>query len=137
MTALLPNLFAGRWQTGTGTGTPLFDPVLGTELARVSSSGIDLAEGFAFARAQGGTALRALSYGQRAALLTKITEVLQANRDAYDEIATANSGTVAKDSRLRRAGGLRALNFYHRRSAIRGSSLALEALAKQGVAWPL
>ena len=66
---LLPNFFAGRWQTGTGAGTPLFDPVLGTELARVSSSGIDLAEGFAFAREQGGSALRALSYGQRAALL--------------------------------------------------------------------
>ena len=30
-------------------------PVLGTELARVSSAGLDLAEGFAFARAQGGT----------------------------------------------------------------------------------
>ena len=53
-TALLPNFFAGRWQTGTGAGTPMFDPVLGTELARVSSSGIDLAEGFAFAREQGG-----------------------------------------------------------------------------------
>jgi len=48
-TALLPNFFAGRWQTGTGAGTPLLDPVLGTELARVSSAGIDLAEGFAFA----------------------------------------------------------------------------------------
>ena len=82
-TSILPNFFAGRWQTGTGAGTPLFDPVLGTELARVSNAGIDLAEGFAFAREQGGAALRALSYGQRAALLTKITEVLQANRDAY------------------------------------------------------
>ena len=80
-TALLPNFFAGRWQTGTGAGTPMFDPVLGTELARVSSAGIDLAEGFAFAREQGGAALRALSYGQRAALLTKIVEVLQANRE--------------------------------------------------------
>jgi hypothetical protein len=36
-TALLPNFFSGRWQTGTDAGTPLFDPVLGTELARVSS----------------------------------------------------------------------------------------------------
>ena len=52
-TPLLPNFFAGRWQTGAGTGTPLFDPVLGTELARVSSAGIDLEEGFAFARQQG------------------------------------------------------------------------------------
>ena len=74
---LLPNFFAGRWQVGQGAGTPLFDPVLGTELVRVSNTGIDLAEGFAFAREHGGAALRALSYGQRAGLLAKIVEVLQ------------------------------------------------------------
>jgi 3,4-dehydroadipyl-CoA semialdehyde dehydrogenase len=34
-------------------------------------------------------------------------------------------------------GGLRALNFYHRRTAVQGSSLALDALAAQGVALPL
>jgi len=34
-------------------------------------------------------------------------------------------------------GGLRALNFYHRRSAVQGSALALDALATQGVALPL
>ena len=80
--ALLPNFFAGRWQSGSDAGIPLHDPVLGTELVRVSSTGIDLAEGFAFAREQGGSALRALSYGQRAALLGRIVEVLQAHREA-------------------------------------------------------
>jgi 3,4-dehydroadipyl-CoA semialdehyde dehydrogenase len=34
-------------------------------------------------------------------------------------------------------GGTRALNFYHRRTAVQGSSLALDALAAQGVALPL
>ena len=34
-------------------------------------------------------------------------------------------------------GGLRALNFYHRRTAVQGSTLALEQLAAQGVALPL
>jgi 3,4-dehydroadipyl-CoA semialdehyde dehydrogenase len=29
-------------------------------------------------------------------------------------------------------GGLRALNFYHRRTAVQGSSLALDQLATQG-----
>lgn len=28
---LLPNFFSGRWQSGTGPGTALLDPVLGTE----------------------------------------------------------------------------------------------------------
>ncbi|MDO9200149.1 MAG: 3,4-dehydroadipyl-CoA semialdehyde dehydrogenase, partial [Hydrogenophaga sp.] len=53
-TPLLPNFFAGRWQTGAGNGTTLLDPVLGTPLVRVSNTGLDLAEGFAFAREQGG-----------------------------------------------------------------------------------
>ena len=60
MTELLSNYAAGRWQAGTGNGIPLFDPVLGNELVRVDSTGLDLAEGFAFAREQGGAALRAL-----------------------------------------------------------------------------
>mgnify|MGYP003523324725 CR=1 FL=1 len=56
---LLPNFVAGRWVTGTGSGTPLFDPVLGTELVRVDATGLDLAEAFRFAREEGGAALRA------------------------------------------------------------------------------
>ena len=72
---LLPNFAAGRWQTGTGAGTPLWDPVLGTPLVRVDNTGLDLAEAFAFAREQGGAALRALGYAERAALLAEVVKV--------------------------------------------------------------
>ena len=123
--SLLPNFFAGRWQTGTDGGKPLFDPVLGTELARVSSQGIDLAEGFAFAREKGGAALRALSYGQRAALLTRITEVLQANRNAYFDIATANCGTVLKDSGVDIDGAIFTLGYYAKQGAALGDAQLL------------
>ena len=82
MTELLSNYVAGRWQAGNGAGTPLIDPVLGTELARVDATGLDLAEAFGFARETGGAALRALTYRQRAGLLAAIVKVLQANRDA-------------------------------------------------------
>jgi len=98
MTELLSNYAAGRWQAGTGNGTPLFDPVLGNALVRVDSTGLDLAEAFTFARQQGGAALRALTYRERAALLAAIVKVLQAHRDTYYEIATANAGTVKNDS---------------------------------------
>jgi 3,4-dehydroadipyl-CoA semialdehyde dehydrogenase len=124
-TALLPNFFAGRWQTGTGVGTPLMDPVLGTELARVSNAGIDLAEGFAFAREQGGAALRALSYGQRAALLARIVDVLQAKRESYYEIATANSGTVARDSAVDIDGGIFTLGYFAKQGAALGDATLL------------
>ncbi len=120
--SLLPNFLAGRWQTGAGEGTPLFDPVLGTELVRVSNAGLDLTEGFAFARQHGGNALRALSYGQRAHLLSRIAEVLQSHRDAYFEIATANSGTVTKDSSVDIDGAIFTLGYYAKQGAALGEA---------------
>ena len=112
MTELLSNYLDGRWQAGTGAGTPLFDPVLGTELVRVDATGLDLAAGFNFAREQGGSALRTLTYRERAGLLGSALKVLQANRDAYYDIATANSGTVKNDSAVDIDGGLFTLGTY-------------------------
>ena len=112
MTQLLSNFISGRWQNGTGSGVALLDPVLGTELARVDATGLDLPAGFAFAREQGGAALRAMTYAERAALLGAAVKVLQANRDAYYEIATANSGTVKNDSAVDIDGGIFTLGTY-------------------------
>ncbi|MEO5736835.1 MAG: 3,4-dehydroadipyl-CoA semialdehyde dehydrogenase [Variovorax sp.] len=112
MTELLPNFVAGRWQAGSGDGVPLFDPVLGTELARVDATGLDLAAAFGFARDTAGAALRALTYRERAALLGAIVKVLQANRDLYYEIATANSGTVKNDSAVDIDGAIFTLGQY-------------------------
>jgi 3,4-dehydroadipyl-CoA semialdehyde dehydrogenase len=111
-TELLPNFLGGQWQSGSGAGTPLFDPVTGAELVRVDATGLDLAGGFAFAREQGGAALRALTYKQRGALLGDVLKVLQAQRDAYYDIATANSGTVKNDSAVDIDGGLFTLGVY-------------------------
>ncbi|MDG5974989.1 aldehyde dehydrogenase [Hydrogenophaga taeniospiralis CCUG 15921] len=124
-TPLLPNFLAGRWQDGTGHGATLLDPVLGTPLVRVSSAGLDLAEGFAFAREQGGAALRALTYQQRAALLGEIVKVLQANRDAYYEIATANCGTTTKDSAVDIDGGIFTLGYYAKQGEALGDAKLL------------
>ena len=112
MTELLANYLGGQWHTGTGTGTTLTDPVLGDALVRVDATGLDLAAGFAHARNRGGAALRALTYRQRAALLAQAVQVLNANRDAYYAIATANSGTVKNDSAVDIDGGIFTLGTY-------------------------
>ena len=114
MTEILANFAAGRWQTGTGPGAVLTDPVLGTELVRVDSTGLDLAEAFAFARDQAGPALRAMTYRERAALLGAVVKVLQTHRDAYYDIATANAGTVKNDSAVDIDGGIFTLGQYAR-----------------------
>lgn len=112
MTPLLPNHLAGRWIEGTGEGTLLRDPVLGTGLVRVDATGLDLREGFAFARREGASALRAMHYAARAELLAKIMKVLQGHRAEYDEIATANSGTVKSDSAIDIDGAIYTLSTY-------------------------
>lgn len=114
MTELLANHVAGRWQHGTGPGTELRDPVLGTALVRVDATGLNLPEAFAFAREQGGAALRAATYRERAAMLGAVAKVLQAHRDSYYDIATANSGTVKTDSAVDIDGGLFTLGQYAR-----------------------
>ena len=114
MTERLANYLCGQWQTGTGAGIPLYDPVLGDELVQVDATGLDLGAGFGFAREQGGTALRALNYRERGALLAEALKVLQAQREAYYEIATANSGTVKNDSAIDIDGGLFTLGSYAR-----------------------
>lgn len=137
MTELLANHVAGRWQTGTGPGSRLLDPVLGTELVRVDASGLDLHAAFAFARDTGGKALRAMSYAQRAQLLADIAAVLQTHRDAYYEISTANSGTVKNDTAVDVDGGIYTLGQYAKWGTALGNAKHLSdgaavALAKEG-----
>lgn len=139
MTELLKNFVGGQWVAGNGPGTLLRDPVLGTDLVRVSRDGIDVAAGFHFARSAGGTALRAMTYAQRAAMLGEIGKVLQANRDAYYDIATANSGTVKNDSAVDIDGGIYTLGQYARWGTALGEQRALvdgarAKLAKEGFA---
>ncbi len=137
MSELLLNHLGGQWRPGTGAGTALFDPVLGHELVRVDATGLDLPAGFAFAREQGGAALRALTYRQRADMLGAIVKLLQANRDAYFEIATANSGTVKNDSAVDIDGAIYTLGIYAKLGAALGEQRFLldgepAALAKDG-----
>ncbi len=133
MSDLLPNHLAGRWQAGRGPGTALFDPVLGTELVRVDNTGLDLEEGFEFARREGGAALRAMSYAQRAGLLGAVQKVLQGGRDAYYEISTANSGTVQRDTAIDVDGAIYTVGVYARLGAALGERAFLLDEAAQSL----
>jgi len=129
----LANYINGQWQEGAGSGSPVLDPVTGEELARVSADGIDMRAGYEWARKQGGPALRALSYAERAALLGRIGEVLQANRDKYYEISLRNSGTVKNDTAVDVDGAIYTLSYY----AKLGGKLTGSQLRLDGEATPL
>ena len=91
----LQSYLAGRWQDGTGPGTPLKDPVTGEVLATASGDGLDMAEALDYGRSSGGPALRALTFAGRAGLINALAGVLAENRERFNAIAQANSGNTA------------------------------------------
>lgn len=108
----LQSFLSGQWQDGAGEGLALYNPVNGAELARASGEGLDLASALAFGRERGGTALRAMSYGERAAMLKAVAGVLTDNRERYQQIALENSGNTAGDAALDVDGGIGTLKYY-------------------------
>ncbi|MBR1177023.1 3,4-dehydroadipyl-CoA semialdehyde dehydrogenase [Bradyrhizobium sp. KB893862 SZCCT0404] len=112
MTDILQNYLGGRWIAGVNGGVSLRDPIRGTDLVRVDATGLDLKAGFAFSRREGGGALRSLTYRQRGEMLGAIAKLLQGRRDAYYEIALANSGTVKNDSAVDIDGAIYTISTY-------------------------
>src|SRR5204863_7272662 len=121
----LPNFVEGQWIEGGGEGEPLIDPVLGTEIARVSSEGVRYGEALHHARAVGGPALRTLTYAQRAALLGRIAEVLSAHRDDYFRIALENLGATKTDAAFDIDGAIYTLKYYAKAGAALGDARVL------------
>ncbi|MGJ5199536.1 MULTISPECIES: 3,4-dehydroadipyl-CoA semialdehyde dehydrogenase [unclassified Bradyrhizobium] len=120
MTENLQSYLGGRWRSGSQGGASLYDPIRGTELARVGNTGLDVADGFQFARDTGAAALRSLTYRERGGLLEGIVNTLQRNRDAYYEIAQANSGTVRSDSAIDIDGAIYTVSTYAKLAASLG-----------------
>lgn len=125
MSIFLNNYLSGSWQPHSGNPQVLRDPVTGEELATAGGRAEGLEEGFEHARAKGAPALQAMTYGQRAAMLADISKVLQANRDAYYEIALANSGTTQADSAVDIEGATFTLSYYARIGAALGDARML------------
>jgi 3,4-dehydroadipyl-CoA semialdehyde dehydrogenase len=129
----LANFVFGQWREGTGPGEPMVDPVTGEELARVSSQGVDIESALAFARSEGGSGLRLLTYNQRADLLAKIGEILTANRDEYFRISLLNSGTTQADASFDVDGAIYTMKYY----AKMGRTLEEKGRLKEGAVIPL
>ena len=80
MTRLLESYAAGRWYAAPDEGTPLHDASTGEEVARISSTGLDLAGAARYARDVGGPALRALTFHERAGILKALADAREAAR---------------------------------------------------------
>lgn len=125
MTNYLHNHLAGQWQAQAAAVNLLRDPVTGAHIASTGGQAEQLQAGFEFARGQGGQALQAMSYGERAAMLDQVLKVLQANRDAYYDISLANSGTTKADSAVDIEGACFTLGYYAKLGAGLGDARVL------------
>ncbi|HWC83136.1 MAG TPA: phenylacetic acid degradation bifunctional protein PaaZ [Pseudonocardiaceae bacterium] len=108
---VLRSYLDGRWQTGSGEGTLLHDAVTGAELARVSSTGLDLAAALEHGRRVGGPALRELTFHQRAALLKALASNLREHRDELYALS-AQAGSTRGDAKFDVDGGIGVLFGY-------------------------
>ena len=112
MTNYLHNYLGGRWQSAAEVANTLLDPVTGAKIATTGGRAADLDASFEFARSEGASALQAMTYGERAAMLDQVLKVLQANREDYYAISLTNSGTTKADSAVDIEGACFTLGYY-------------------------
>ena len=105
VSALLESYAAGRWFRADDDGRPVLDAVTGDEVARVSSTGLDLGSMVAHGREVGGPALRALTFHERASLLKQVAKVLLEHKDEFYDLSF-RTGATRRDSAVDIDGGI-------------------------------
>jgi len=108
----LKSFLQNEWQRGAGDGTPLYDPSTGETIATASTKGLDLGAALAFARREGGPALRAMTFAERGALLTDLSKAIHAHRAELLELSAKNAGSTLKDSKFDIDGATATLAAY-------------------------
>lgn len=111
MSRLLESYAQGTWYSATDDGEPLLSAVDGSEIARVSSSGLDVAGMIDYARTVGGPALAALTFHERAALLKQVGLTLMAGKEEFYQLSR-HTGATARDSGVDIDGGFGTVLSY-------------------------
>ena len=133
----LQNYAEGRWVAGAGGLAELRSAINGEVVALTSSQGLDFDAMARFAREQGGPALRALTFHQRAGMLKALAEALTAKKEELYALS-ANTGATKADSWIDIDGGIGTFAFYQgkgRRELPNDRILidgAVEALSRNG-----
>ncbi|GAA5128786.1 phenylacetic acid degradation bifunctional protein PaaZ [Haloechinothrix salitolerans] len=107
----LRSYVSGTWHTPSDAGTPVHDAATGEEIARVSTTGIDMAAALDYGRRVGGPALRELTFHQRGALLKALASHLREHRDELYALS-AKTGATLGDSKFDIDGGIGVLFTY-------------------------
>ncbi|NIF47229.1 phenylacetic acid degradation bifunctional protein PaaZ [Enterobacter sp. Ap-1006] len=107
----LTSYLSGTWFSGQGKERTIFHAVSGEPLWQVTSEGADMAAAKRFAIAQGGKALQAMTFIQRAAMLKAVAKHLLAQKEAFYQVSYQTGATRA-DSWVDIEGGISTLFAY-------------------------
>ncbi len=107
----LESYVCGGWHPGEAPFRPLVNPATEEVVAQCSARGIDFAAVLAHA-AQGGEALRAMTFAERGALLKAMSRALYSRREELIAVATTNGGNTRGDAKFDIDGATATLAFY-------------------------
>jgi oxepin-CoA hydrolase/3-oxo-5,6-dehydrosuberyl-CoA semialdehyde dehydrogenase len=102
---MLESYAAGRWFRADDEGRPVLDAVNSEEVARVSSTGLDLGAMVQHGRDVGGPALRSLTFHERAAVLKAMAKDLSEHKGEFYELSYS-TGATRRDSAVDIDGGI-------------------------------
>ena len=110
----------GQWFAGKGAAVEVCHAVTGDSVAQVSSEGVDFESAVAYGREVGGSALRAMTFHQRAAMVKAMALHLMSKKDEFYRIS-AWTGATKADGWIDIEGGI-------------GTALSFASLAKRELA---
>jgi len=100
----LGNYISGRWITGDGDGTQLYNAVTGAQVATASSKGIDFEAALHYGR-QHGQVLRSMTFQERGRMIKALAMYLMERKAKYYEVSYA-TGATKVDSWIDIEGGI-------------------------------
>ena len=110
----LQSYLCDQWQVGIGHAEELFNPSTEELIATTCTTGLDFESAFDHARTIGGPALRAMTFAERGALLTKMAAVLHEKREYLLEVSRDCNGATRGDSKFDVDGATGTLSTYGR-----------------------
>lgn len=100
----LENYIQGKWVTGDGEGSPLYNAVNGEVVATATTKGLDFADILEYGRKVGNPALRKMTFQERGMMLKKLALHLTKHKAKFYEISY-KTGATKVDSWIDIEGG--------------------------------
>lgn len=101
----------GEWLTGDDGHVPLFNAINGSQVAEISSKGLNFSDMLDYGRNVGGPALKALTFHERAIKLKELAKYLLEQKEAFYSLSKA-TGATRVDSWIDIEGGIQTLFTY-------------------------